>query len=113
MSGSVGIDNSNNGRQDMEQMTDSQFKTHESEARRLGYVHGLRDRADMIEELGHGQEVGDDYDIPGPLSGEWASDLTPSELMYRLGLADVDPDDVDALCEAFESAHTAALFGSD
>lgn len=96
-------------------MADTVFKVYADEAAKLGRAHGLRDRADYVKEYGYGPEEAQEkdclHDLPNPLSGEWVGDLTPGELMYRLGLVEVDEDDEDALCDIFEEAHSTALFG--
>lgn len=99
----------------MELLTDVQFKRYADEAAKLGRVRGLNDRAAYVAEWGHGPEDAQSeeclHDLPSPLSGEWVGDLTPGEMLYRIGLDEVDPDDADALCDVFEEAHNAALFG--
>ena len=98
-------------------MTDKVFKNYADEAAKLGRVHGLKDRAAYVEDWGHGPEdaQAEDclHDLPSPLSGEWAGDLTPNELLYTLGLREVHPEDTDELCGIFEDAHNAALFGDN
>ena len=98
-------------------MTDTVFKGYADRAGELGREHGRKDRAAYIEDWGHGPEdaQAEDclHDLPSPLSGEWAGDLTPNELLYTLGLREVAPEDADALCDTFEDAHNAALFGDN
>ena len=98
-------------------MTDTVFKGYADKAEELGREHGLKDRAAYVKDWGHGPEdaQAEDclHDLPSPLSGEWFGDLTPNELLYQLGLREVAPEDADALCDTFEDAHNAALFGDN
>ena len=101
----------------MTTMTDKVFEGYADKARTMGRVHGLKDRAAYIQDWGHGPEEAQSedclHDLPSPLSGEWFGDLTPGELLYQLGLTEVHPEDADALCDTFEDAHNAALFGDN
>lgn len=70
------------------------------EAISLARTFGNRDAEDAIER--YGTPISE---IPWPnLSGEFADDLTPRRLCERIGIGffAVEPEEVDAICEAYE-----------
>ena len=50
----------------------------------------------------------DKYGLTSPLSGQWADDLTPAQLLNELSLVDVSPEEEQDICEAFDFAFRVA-----
>jgi hypothetical protein len=90
-------------------------ETLEDMAGRLARYHCLAaatwletdDPGTLLAMIRDGDPRVDDYLPAQPnLSGEMADGLTPARLLDELGedIDDVDPDDVDAICTAYETA---------
>lgn len=91
------------------------IETLEAEARHLAATHCLAaatwfetdDPGTLLAMIRDGDQRVDDYLPAQPnLSGEMADGMTPARLLDELGedIDDVDPDDVDAICTAYETA---------
>lgn len=57
-----------------------------------------------------GPEVEAYIPCPSPLSGEWADDLTPRELLAQCGVPDADGETEAEICEVYEGAFVHALY---
>lgn len=64
---------------------------------------------DALRKLRDGDPAADDYLPSGPLSGEWADELTPDTLARTLTARNLDDDTRDEIADAYETAWHAAV----
>lgn len=98
-------------------MSSDAYDSTELEVEGLGEDDGLNARAAYVETTGQTPEHAADsftFEPPAPLSGEWAGQLTPNALMHLLGVDPyaVDPEDMSALCDAYEDAFFRAFYAA-